>query len=656
MLRAVPMVRFRVQVPNRDAAAVTRCVARAGLLHLVDLAHGRVPGLGPPPEAQELLASFRDLSRRIRQLAQRIGATLPEPAGQLSRDETLDFAEERERIEAELRPLEKSIETTWRALSAAREKKAKVEEALERGRLLSSAGIEIERLTRLRYTAVRLALAAEEEIEPLGALLSPAPYAIVPLERAGARWLFAVAVPQGSAERLDGALRVASCELLPLAATGVDAQGLQKAMDEEHAALDELAEAKTRALPVLEKLLPRAELGALLLQAQSLFATSGRFTVLSGWLPAADAERLRAALQSTTAGRAVVDVERPEDMPEAARNALKVPILHRNPLLLRPFLSLVRLYGTPSYEEVEPTAFFAISFLLMFGLMFGDVGHGFVLAFAGFCLFRWLPRWLDYGILLMEGGTVSMLFGVLYGSIFGVEHWIPALWMRPIHDLSRFMVIAVSLGVVLVSAGLVLNVVNLWRSGRKASALFSSTGLFGAFLYWVMLVLVARAFVPADFVIPAWVLIAMSAAPVLLLILRPLIVKRLAPAHPRRPNSGKAPAWLKALEGSVELVDSIFSLFTNTISFVRIAAFAAVHAGISIALFALVDTLEHMTLGGLWSVFALVAGNAMVILLEGLTVTVQVLRLEYYEFFTKFFRGGGQPYRPLMLQPKGEES
>lgn len=652
MLRAVPMVRFRVQVPNRDAAAVTRCVAREGLLHLIDLAHGRVAALGPPPQAQELLAAFRDLSRRIRQLAQRIGATLPEPAGSLDRDDGVDFAEERERIETELRPIEKSIDVTWRALALARERKTQAQEALGRAQLLEQAAIEVQRLARLRFGTVRLALADEEALEPLAALLTPAPFAIVPLERDQTRWLFAAAVPATAADRLDNALRMSSCELVSLGSASADPAAFTRAAEDEQRALEELAQAKTAATPVLEQLLPRADLGVLLLQAETLFASSGRFIVLSGWLPAADAERLRKLLQQTTHGRAVVDVERPEDLPEAARTGLKIPILHRNPLLLRPFLSLVRLYGTPAYDEVEPTAFFALSFLLMFGLMFGDVGHGSVLFAAGFCLFRWLPRFLDYGVLLMEGGAVSMLFGALYGSVFGVEDWLPALWLRPIHDLNRFMTIAVSLGVVLVSAGLLLNVVNLWRSGQKATALFSSHGLFGAFLYWVMLVLVARAFVPADLTIPNALVIGMSAVPVLLLLLRPLFARRLSPAR-KAPAHG-APIWLVALEGSVELVDSIFSLFTNTISFVRIAAFAAVHAGISIALFALVDTLSRMRFGGALSVFAIVAGNLMVILLEGLTVSVQVLRLEYYEFFTKFFRGGGQPYRPLMLQPKGD--
>ena len=108
--------------------------------------------------------------------------------------------------------------------------------------------------------------------------------------------------------------------------------------------------------------------------------------------------------------------------------------------------------------------------------------------------------------------------------------------------------------------------------------------------------------------------------------------------------------WLRALEGSVELVDALFAFFANTISFVRIAAFAAVHAATFVALFAVSDTLAGLSAGKSLSIVALVVGNIVLVLLEGLTVSVQVLRLEYYEFFGKFFRGGGEQYRPLMLR------
>jgi V/A-type H+-transporting ATPase subunit I len=265
-----------------------------------------------------------------------------------------------------------------------------------------------------------------------------------------------------------------------------------------------------------------------------------------------------------------------------------------------------------------------------------------------------MPRFLDYGILLMEAGVASALFGVLYGSAFGIEGLLPVLWMEPLHDLPRFMSIAVGFGVVLVSLGLLLNVVNAWRSGDRASALFGTRGLFGAFLYWVALALTVRAALPVGVAMPLWVPLLLLAGAGLLLALRYPIVRWLRRTRPLRRREHAAPLWLGALEGSVELVDALFGYFANTISFVRIAAFAAVHAGVFVAMFALADMLARLRFGGVLSVAALVAGNAVMILLEGLTVSVQVLRLEYYEFFGKFFRGGGEPYRPLMLRPRPE--
>jgi len=476
---------------------------------------------------------------------------------------------------------------------------------------------------------------------------------VVPLEREGQERLAAICVPTSATARLESALRLSSLQALPMEPQP-EAQlqsALREASAAEDAAREALAAEKTLAVPVLADVLPRAEIAVLLLQAETLFASSGRFTVLSGWVPEREIEKLKRALIAATDGRAVIDVQRPEDQPEVAAGSLKVPILHRNPLLLRPFQSLIRIYGTPSYQEVEPTAFFAVSFLLMFGLMFGDVGHGAVLFGIGLLTFKRMPRFLDYGILLMEGGLCSIAFGLLYGSVFGIEDLLPALWMRPLHDLPRFMAVAAAAGAVLVSLGLVLNVVNLWRSGKRSAAIFSLEGLSGAFLYWVLLGLLVRSIMPSSWVLPLWAPLALAGLAVLLLLIKPLIVKRLDTTRRAAPTNHGSRGLL-ALEASIELVDTIFTFFANTVSFVRIAAFAAVHAGLFIAIFAMADTLAHIRFGGALQLLAIVAGNAVAVALEGLTVSVQVLRLEYYEFFTRFFRGGGEPYHPLMLQNK----
>ena len=658
MLRPVPMVHLRIQAPNRDAAAVTRAIASEGLLHLVDLAHGRVAADAAPPGAREQLAAYRDLSRRIERLVARCGWPLPEAAGELPASEGLDFAAEHELLERTLAPIEQSLDAKWRRRAEAAERARRAREGADRLARLRRADVDPERVASLRMLCLRFGLLAPEEISTLGSLLSPAAFAIVPLETAGdAPSLVGVAVGGADRARLDEAVRVVAFAPLPIAADPADRdperleREEKEALEQEARLSGEIASDGERVRGELADLARRARIGVLLLGAETFFAAAGRFVVVSGWVPEEGAAKMRRTLAERFGDRVVVEIERPDDLPEVAAGTLRVPILHRNPVLLRPFQKLVEIYGTPSYGEVEPTAFFAASFLLMFGLMFGDVGHGLVLFVAGYCLFRWIPRYLDYGILLMEAGVVSTVFGFLYGSFFGIEGALPVLWMEPLRDLPKFLTVAVGLGVLLVSAGLILNIVNTWRSGQHAAALFGTRGLFGAFGYWVLAALGIRAFLSRSFRLPAWAVLALLAVPVLLLLFRRSLVDRLERKRgPRRHGSAESPGWLGALEACVELVDSIVSYFANTISFLRVAAFALVHAGAFLALFALADTLNRVRGGGALTPVLLVAGNALIILLEGLTVSVQVLRLEYYEFFGKFFRGGGEPYRPLMLR------
>jgi len=655
MLRSVPMVHMRVQLPSGDAAAATRAIASEGLLHLVDIAHGSAPYDASPPGTRELYAAFRDLSARITAVAGRLGIALSEPAGAIAASENNDFAAERERIALTLEPLEKRAEELLRKESAAREMLARLREASADMKRIRDASIDPVRLFAVRFATIRLGIATAESLESLSTILAPAPFALVPLGREGDDVFFAAAIANFAKARLEEAFRICTVRQIAIAATTEmpDLAAAEAAAADAKARIGEEKEARAA---ILIDLARRTETATLLLQAQTFFAAAGRFIVISGWVPESAAEKLRQRIAAVSGGRAVVDIAPAESMPGVSEGTLRVPILHRNPLVLRPFQKLIEIYGTPSYEEVEPTAFFAISFLLMFGLMFGDVGHGAVLMTAGFCLFRYMPRFLDYGILLMEAGASSTFFGFLYGSIFGVRGLLPAIWLEPIDDLSRFMTIAVALGVVVVSAGLVLNIVNAWRTHDIAGALTGPKGLGGALLYWVALVLVARAFVPVTARVPAWVIASLFVIALALLFFGGSIAKRLHTTRRRGlENPRYVPRWLTLLEGSVELVDTLFSFFANTISFVRVAAFAAVHAGIFIAIFALADTIAHRSFGGVLSIAVHVAGNAVMILLEGLTVSVQVLRLEYYEFFGKFFRGGGEVYHPLTMEDAGKE-
>ncbi len=601
LLRPVPMVHFRVQLPNRDAAVATRAIAAEGLLHLVDIAHGRTPFDASPPGVQDLYAAFRDLVHRIRATCERLEMAQREPAGAVQANGVTDFDAERDRILLHFEPLEKRVADLTREASEARDRLAARRESLAVSERLRRAAVQVERIVPLRFVAFRLGIARPEALDSIAAVIAPAPHSVIPLEEGANDILFAAVAPADAGARLDEAMRLAIAQPVPIpkASAELDPQRLTTALreTEERFATSQtaLADERSKNGALLEELAGRAETSMLLLQAQTFFAASGRFVVISGWVPKESAERLKERVLAATKGHAIVEIEPAEHVRGFAEGTLRVPILHHNPLLLRPFQKLVEIYGTPSYSEVEPTAFFAVAFLLMFGLMFGDAGHGAVLFSAGWFLYRYLPRFLDYGILLMEAGTASAAFGVLYGSVFGMRHLIPTLWLEPIDDLPKFMMIAIGFGAVVVTIGLALNILNTWRTGDLKAALVGPKGITGALLYWIVLVVVARAFVPPTVRIPSAVVIALAAAAALVVVIARPLVHLMEKRAPRRvrPQVRTAPWYLHALESSVELVDTLFSFFANTISFVRIAAFAAVHAAVFLAIFALVDTISR---------------------------------------------------------------
>jgi len=97
--------------------------------------------------------------------------------------------------------------------------------------------------------------------------------------------------------------------------------------------------------------------------------------------------------------------------------------------------------------------------------------------------------------------------------------------------------------------------------------------------------------------------------------------------------------------------EALLSYFANTVSFVRLGAYAMSHAALLVAAFMIAADVKHFSPGGtLLSVLVIILGNLVALVLEGIVASVQALRLEYYEFFGKFFSGGGQPFKPFRLQ------
>jgi V/A-type H+-transporting ATPase subunit I len=450
-------------------------------------------------------------------------------------------------------------------------------------------------------------------------------------------------------------------ETLPVAeGTTVD-QLSEEAENEQEQIAEELEEVngKLKAMAA-DFAIPLAEIERFidtecrLLDASQKFARTEAAVLITGWIPAGDIASTEHRLGEITRGRYSLQAT----LPDPSR-VEQVPVLMMHSRLLRPFEMLVSAYGFPNYQELEPTLFVALSYIVMFGMMFGDAGHGMVLAACGLIAFfsGKTGRTKDLGVLLLFGGLSSIIFGVVYGSYFGIELFKKyALWHDPLEgDPMQLMYGAISIGITMISLGIVLNVINRMRRGDVIGGILDKFGLVGLLFYWGTLVLLIH-----GSAIRSWGLMTVS---VIVFLVLPLVGWSLKEPieyimRHRRESKDEAGDGLAGaiMESCVGAFEAILSYLANTISFVRLAAYAMSHAALLVAAFMLATAVREFPFGGsVWSILVVVLGNLIAIVLEGIIASVQALRLEYYEFFGKFFSGSGQPFEPFRLAPDGKD-
>lgn len=369
--------------------------------------------------------------------------------------------------------------------------------------------------------------------------------------------------------------------------------------------------------------------------------STGSAVLIAGWVPAEAAGEARRALAGASNGRCSLETAAPGP-------GADVPVLLRPPGPLRPFALLVSTYGLPRYGEADPTFFAAAAYLLMFGMMFGDTGHGLVLCAAGIALAgKSRPaKTRDAGRMVFACGLSAAAFGLVYGGFFGLEKFKKfALWRDPLAgDPLALVLSALAAGAVIISLGVALNIANRALAGDRAGAALGRFGAAGLVFYWGGLAL-AAGFAGAGFALPL-----MAAAASCWILKEPVLYLLRGGRGAARPAGGDGFAAVAA-ESLVEAFEAALLYLANTVSFVRLAAYAMSHAALLAAAYALAEAAD-----GAWGrgsaagILAAAAGNAAAIGLEGLVAGVQALRLEYYEFFGKFLEGGGRPFRPFSLE------
>jgi V/A-type H+-transporting ATPase subunit I len=300
---------------------------------------------------------------------------------------------------------------------------------------------------------------------------------------------------------------------------------------------------------------------------------------------------------------------------------------------------LVATYGTVPYADVNPAWLAWASYVLMFGMMFGDVGDGLLLIAAAAALrFGW-PRWTRKfraaWPFVAGAGLAAAAFGFGYGEFFGPTGVVPTLWLNPLDEPVQLLLAGLGIGVVLLAAAYGLGMLNRWREGGWPLALYAPSGLAGSVLFLGIGVLAAGVYFSTRWAVAAGVALAVLA-----------LAGAFAGFWAESGGGG-----LGVTQATVEVFDLVIRLASNIVSFARLAAFGLAHAALGLLVWDGTTSLWHRGGGGIAAAIVLfIAGSALAFALEALVAAVQALRLEYYELFSRIFVGQGRPFRPWRLR------
>jgi V/A-type H+-transporting ATPase subunit I len=392
--------------------------------------------------------------------------------------------------------------------------------------------------------------------------------------------------------------------------------------------------------------------------------------LLSGWVPQDRLMDLVRDLTDLTEGRVAIHTFNPEEIPDVKAGREKVPVSLKHGAFVRGFEGVVFSYGAPLYGTIDPSPLVAFFFTLLFGIMFGDLGQGFVLLLAGLLTGKWGPRALKglrkYSSPLISVGISSMIMGLVTGAVFTNEQLLTGptraltgfftghpvdriLTLMPLAEhggsvvkLFYFFGFTVAIGIILISAGLVLNIINLFLRKKYEGALFSRTGVAGLLLFWYAILIALRRVLGGRFM---WLDLLGLGIPAFCIFFGPLMWRLVTGTRPALEHG----LMVFIMEGFVSILETASTYISNTVSFLRVGAFALSHAVLSYIVFRFSEEIATVSfpLGSAASLLILIFGNAVIILLEGMIVAIQVVRLQYYEFFSKFFIETGIEFVPF---------
>ena len=386
---------------------------------------------------------------------------------------------------------------------------------------------------------------------------------------------------------------------------------------------------------------------------------------LTGWVSSRDSKAMMKELDELTEGRIAIREYLPSEVPSVINGKEQVPVEVHHRKFVKGFERMLFSYGAPVYGTIDPTPFVALFFTLLFGIMFGDAGQGLVFILIGILMLNGLikkfPVSPQFGPIFIAIGCSSTIMGILTGEFFANGHilvplsrFLTGLFGTPrdhilhlmpsadaIGKLFMFFLFTIGVGFIINSIGLIINIVNQFTLGNRSKALFGKTGLSGALFFWYVVFMAVRvAGLKMPIQIYDWIVIGVTLFGVFFAHPLGALVDG---HHPVFPN-GIGAAFI---EGVVEILEIVSSYLSNSVSFLRVGAFALAHAVLGFIIFTMTDLV-----GGAGGIAVQILGNAVVIVLEGMIVAIQVIRLQYYEFFSKFFTETGREFTPFRFKYK----
>ena len=352
-----------------------------------------------------------------------------------------------------------------------------------------------------------------------------------------------------------------------------------------------------------------------------------KYFYLSGWVPQSKLQVVKDTVDKYEDSLV--------DQKKNSQTIANPPTKLKNNKIARPFEFLVNMYGAPNYNELDPTGFFAITYMLLYGMMFGDLGQGLIFILASFLIEK---KSKIFGQLVRRIGFSASFFGLMYGSFFGIEDLIPTLLIKPFDNILKVLVASVAFGVILLLISYILGIYNkLHKQKDLEEGVFGKDGIAGLIMMISFISIILNIVKVNPIPMPVSIILLISS--IVLMIFKQPISRRLLDMYPIYDQSSSD----YYIESSFSIIEALLSVFSNLVSFTRVGAFAINHVGLYMAF----EVMSKLVGGGFIGIIILIFGNILIIGLEGMIVFIQGLRLEFYEMFSKYYKGDGQKFSPI---------